>query len=67
MDDMASLGTKKNLSSLEKPKEIFLTTEPFSIENGILTPTMKLKRNIGRKIYEEQIEKMYIDIEKRGM
>ena len=67
VDDMARVGTRHKLNSLEKPKEIFLTPEPFSVENGILTPTMKLKRNIGTKAYQEQIEKMYSDLAKRGL
>ena len=48
MDEIASLGTLRKLNSLEKPKEIFIATDPFSVENDILTPTFKLKRNIGK-------------------
>ena len=47
MEEIASLGTLRKLNSLEKPKEIFIATDPFSVENDILTPTFKLKRNIG--------------------
>ena len=67
VENMASLATKLKLNSLEKPKEIFITSEPFSIDNGILTPTMKLKRHIGYKVYAEQIEKMYDELKKRGL
>ena len=63
MEDMNQLAIHNKLSGLEKPKEISFATEPFSIENGILTPTMKLKRNIGKKVYQEQIDKMYSDLE----
>jgi len=52
MDDLERLGKEKKLSSLEKPKDIYITIEPFSIENNILTPTFKLKRNIGRDVYK---------------
>ena len=45
MAEMAAIGTKFKLSGLEKPKEIYLTNEPFTVENGLLTSTMKLKRN----------------------
>jgi len=48
MDDLERLGKEKKLSGLEKPKDIYVNLEPFSIENNILTPTFKLKRNIGK-------------------
>ena len=67
MDEIAALGTSKKLNSLEKPKEIFLAPEPFSVENDILTPTFKLKRNIGQKIYKAQIDAMYESLEARGL
>ena len=31
----------------------------FTIENGILTPTMKIKKNVAIARYEEKIEAMY--------
>ena len=52
MDEIASLGTLRKLNSLEKPKEIYIAKEPFSVENDILTPTFKLKRNVGKKVYQ---------------
>ena len=51
IDSINEVAKEKKFSSLEKPKEIYLTKEPFSIENDILTPTLKLKRNIGKKVY----------------
>ena len=67
VDDMAQIAAAKQLSGLEKPKEIFLTSDPFSPDNGILTPTMKLRRNVARKVYQEQIDQMYSELEKRGI
>ena len=43
------------MNGLEKPKDLFLTADAFSVENEIFTPTFKLKRNVARKIYEKQI------------
>jgi long-chain acyl-CoA synthetase len=53
MADLIALATKNKLSSLEKPKDIFITSEEFTIENELLTPTFKLKRNVAAKVFEE--------------
>jgi len=53
MEDMARLSKENKLSSLEKPKDIYLSSDAFSIENDQLTPTFKLKRNIAKKAYQE--------------
>ena len=34
------------LNGLENIKKIHFTLDPFTIENEILTPTMKIKRNV---------------------
>ena len=36
--------TNKKLSKIENIKKYFTINEKFSIENGMLTPTLKLKR-----------------------
>ena len=51
MEDLDALSKQNKLSSLEKPKDIYITEEKFSVENNILTPTFKLKRNVGRDAY----------------
>ena len=51
MDEMNRIAVENKLSGLEKPKDIFVTLDAFSIENNMLTPTFKLKRNIGREVF----------------
>ena len=64
MDDMNRLSVENKFSGLEKPKDIFLTLDAFSVENNILTPTYKIKRNIAREIFKEEITKMYENLAK---
>ena len=66
MDDMVNLAKENNLNSLERPKDIFLTMEAFSVDNDMLTPTFKLKRNIAKKVYQTQIDSMYAELEKKA-
>ena len=59
MKDMDAKAKEYGLNSLEKVKALHLTAEPFSIDNDIITPTFKIKRNIAKKVFMDQIEKMY--------
>ena len=49
----------KNLSLVEKVKKFKLIKEEFTIENGMLTPTLKLKRKKILERYKKDIEKLY--------
>ena len=49
----------KNLSLIEKIKKFVLINEEFTISNGMLTPTLKLKRKEIIKNYKQQLEKLY--------
>ncbi len=51
----------KNLSLIEKIKKFKLVTEEFTIENRMLTPTLKLKRKEIFKNYKQQIENLYLN------
>ncbi len=49
----------KKLTLLEKIKRIQLIDENFSIENGLMTPTMKVKRKKVTEKYKNQLENLY--------
>ena len=57
--EMDSYGRKFGLKGFELPKKIYLFKDKFSVENQIITPTMKIKRHIAKKIFEKQINEMY--------
>ena len=49
----------KNLTLIEKIKKFVLIFEEFTINNGMLTPTLKLKRKEIIKNYKQQLENLY--------
>ena len=49
----------KSLSLVEKVKKFKLVKEEFTIENGMLTPTLKLKRKKILEKYKKDLEKLY--------
>lgn len=48
-----------NLASYERVRKFTILNEPFTIENGELTPTLKIRRKIVVEKYKECVEKMY--------
>ena len=49
----------KNLSKIEKIKKFIIIKDQFTIENGLMTPTLKLKRYKIINNYKTEIEKLY--------
>ena len=40
-------------------KDLLIIPEPFSIENDMLTPTLKTKRNVIKKNFKKQLDDLY--------
>lgn len=49
----------KDFPGYAKVRKVTPILEPFSVDNGMLTPTMKLKRKIVLERYDDDIQKMY--------
>ncbi|XP_031548870.1 long-chain-fatty-acid--CoA ligase 1-like [Actinia tenebrosa] len=60
---VTDIGKECNLNSLEQIKGIYLHDEPFSIENNLLTPTLKKKRPPLVKLFRKQIDALYESID----
>ncbi|XP_067935450.1 long-chain-fatty-acid--CoA ligase 1-like isoform X2 [Watersipora subatra] len=56
---MADSAKLFNLKGFEQVKVIHLTAEPLTVENGLLTPTQKLKRLECKNRYKRVIAQMY--------
>lgn len=51
----------QGMASYETPKRVALLAEEFSIEDGTLTPTLKVKRRVVQERYEDLIDELYED------
>ena len=50
---------QQDLASYEQVKRITLLPEPFSMERGELTNTLKIKRPVIARNYKAEIDAMY--------
>jgi long-chain acyl-CoA synthetase len=60
--EIKRLAKECGLQGFEIPRAIHMDDELFSVENNLLTPTFKLKRQQARDKYEAQIEAMYANM-----
>ena len=49
------------LAKFERIKNFIVKRNPFSIEDGEITPTLKAKRKVIEKKYAEAIDEMYLE------
>ncbi|KAM6898456.1 long-chain-fatty-acid--CoA ligase 5 isoform 1-T2 [Lycodopsis pacificus] len=62
LSDMTKLGTEAGLKSFEQAKDVYLHPEQFTIENGLLTPTLKAKRAELKTLFQPQINTLYANL-----
>uniref|UniRef100_A0A8C5A105 Long-chain-fatty-acid--CoA ligase n=1 Tax=Gadus morhua TaxID=8049 RepID=A0A8C5A105_GADMO len=59
LEDMTAVGKAGGLKSFEQVKALYLHPEMFSVANGLLTPTLKSRRVDLRRVFQEQITRIY--------
>ena len=59
LEDLRSMMKPNGLVGFECVDNIYLDQEPFSTENGVLTATLKLRRNEAKLKYLAVIKELY--------
>ena len=49
----------KDFPGYAKVRRVILTREPWTVDNGLLTPTLKVKRARVLELFAEEIEALY--------
>ncbi|XP_057958856.1 long chain acyl-CoA synthetase 6, peroxisomal-like [Malania oleifera] len=60
--DMDAVGREAQLRGFELVKAVTLVHEPFTLENGLLTPTFKVKRLQAKAYFAKAISNMYAEL-----
>ena len=58
LKQIEDVGKAAKLASFEVPKNLFLDPSPFTVDNGLLTPTFKMKRDPAKKMYAEKLAEL---------
>ena len=56
---LVSNGGDVSLKAFERVRDVHITLELFTADNGLLTPSLKLKRYIAKKRYQKELDSMY--------
>nr|GEV36131.1 long chain acyl-CoA synthetase 7, peroxisomal [Tanacetum cinerariifolium] len=62
--EMDTVAREAQLRGFEFAKAVTLVAEPFSVENGLLTPTFKVKRPQAKTYFAKEISNMYQELSK---
>ncbi|KAL8100224.1 long chain acyl-CoA synthetase 6, peroxisomal-like isoform X1 [Apium graveolens] len=60
--DMDAVGRQSQLRGFEFAKAVTLVLEPFTLDNGLLTPTFKIKRAAAKAYFAKEISRMYTEL-----
>jgi len=56
-------GINQKLARFEKLKRVIVVPDEFTVDNGALTPSMKLRRRVVEERYRKQIDDLYAQAE----
>lgn len=59
LKELNAFGKANDLKGFEQMRAVHISSEEFSVDNDLLTPTFKLKREAAAKVYKKEIDSMY--------
>ncbi|CAO3642986.1 unnamed protein product [Cunninghamella echinulata] len=59
LKELNAFGKANDLKGFEQMRAVHISSEEFSVDNDLLTPTFKLKREVAAKVYKKEIDSMY--------
>jgi hypothetical protein len=65
-DALNEIKKEAKLMSFEHVREIYLVEDEFTVEDGLVTPTFKLKRPQLKDRFQKQIDDMYAENKKKN-
>ncbi|KAI4156419.1 MAG: hypothetical protein LQ341_000010 [Variospora aurantia] len=60
--ELDKVGRKNKFAGYERVKNCYLYLDPFTIDNELLTPTLKLKRPQTANMYRRQLDELYAEV-----
>ncbi|PFH62007.1 hypothetical protein XA68_15549 [Ophiocordyceps unilateralis] len=60
------IGRRHKFNGYERVRNVHLDVEPFTVDNGLLTPTLKMKRAPAAKAFRSHIDRMYEEVNKEA-
>lgn len=63
MRDLVRLAKENKLQYFETISNIYISHEPFSQQNGLITSTLKTRRGVARQRFQTIIDSLYNSIE----
>ena len=59
LKEINDYSRKNDIKGFEIVKNVHLCKEPFSVDNNLLTTTLKIRRHIAKKYFSKELDKLY--------
>ena len=52
-------GKENGFKGFEIIKKVYISKEPFTVDNDLVTPTLKIRRHVAKKKFQKELNEMY--------